>query len=137
MRRSRLNVALYVGLIFASGVLVGVFGHRLYMVKTVIAKGTIAGARPEEWRKQYMTEMQRRLNLRHDQVSQLNAVLDETRTRFHEVHEKSRPEMESIKSQQQAKIRAILDEGQRTEYEKMRQERERNAPPRGRDGPGL
>ncbi len=131
MRRSRLNVALYVGLIFASGVLVGVFGHRLYMVKTVIAKG------PEEWRKQYMTDMQKRLNLRRDQVTQLNAVLDETRTRFHEVHEKSRPEMESIKSQQQAKIRAILDEGQRAEYEKMRRERERNAPAKERGGPGI
>jgi hypothetical protein len=131
MRLSRLNVTLYVALIFASGLLVGVFGHRLYMVKTVIAKG------PEEWRKQYMTEMQKRLSLRQEQVSQLNTVLDETRTRFHEVREKSRPEMESIKSQQQAKIRAILDEGQRAEYEKMRQERDRNAQKKGHDGPGL
>ncbi len=131
MKLSRLNVALYVALIFASGILVGVFGNRLYAVKTVNAKA------PEEWRKQYMAEMHRRLTLRPEQVSQLNSVLDETRTRFHEVHEKYRPELEAIKGQQQAKIRAFLDEGQRAEYEKMREERERNAPKKGRGGPGL
>ncbi len=35
VKLSRLTIALYVGLIFASGVVLGVFGHSLYAVTTV------------------------------------------------------------------------------------------------------
>jgi hypothetical protein len=126
----RLNIALYVGLVFLSGVVVGVFGDRLYTVKTVNANRN-----PDEWRKRLVVEMQSRLKLRQEQVSRLNTILDETRSRVHEVHEKSRPEMEAIRQRQTEQIRTILDEGQRVEYEKMRAERDQKATPRG--GPGL
>ena len=137
MKLTRLNVALYAGLIFGSGILVGVFGQRLYTVNTVVAK---APPRPDEWRKHYMEEMQGRLKLRADQVTALNTILDETRTRFHEVRERSRPEMETIRQQQTEKIRAMLDDAQRPEYDKMRNERDRsmqkNSEKHG-PGPGL
>jgi DNA anti-recombination protein RmuC len=131
MRVPRLNIALYVALVFLSGIVVGVFGDRLYTVKTVNARPT-----PDEWRKRLVLEMQSRLKLRPDQVSRLNTVLDETRTRVHEVHEKSRPEMEAIRQRQTEQIRAMLDEGQRAEYEKMRTEREQKAKTGG-GGPGI
>ena len=130
MRVPRLNIALYVGLVFLSGVVVGVFGDRLYTVKTVVS-----ARNPDEWRKRLVVEMQSRLKLRPDQLSRLNTILDETRSRVHEVHEKSRPEMEAIRQRQTEQIRTILDEGQRAEYEKMRAERDQKATPRG--GPGL
>lgn len=129
MMLSRARMLLYVALIFGSGVLLGVFGNRLYTVNSVAATGP---KNPEEWRKLYMTEMRERLHLRQDQVTQLNGILDETRSRFHEIHEKYRPEMEAMKQQQTDKIRAILDEKQRPEYEKLHAERERNAPKNGR-----
>lgn len=129
----RLNIALYVGLVFVSGVVVGAFGDRLYTVRTVDARPT-----PEEWRKKLVVEYQTRLKLTHDQVSRLNTILDETRSRVREVHEKSRPEMDAVRQRQTEQIRAMLDEGQRAEYEKMRAEREHKAKqqPRG-GGPGI
>ncbi len=133
MNLTRLNVGLYAALIFGSGVLVGVFGQRLYTVNTVVAKNP---PRPEEWRKHYMEEMQSRLKLRANQMATLNTILDETRTRFHEVRERSRPEMETIRQQQTEKIRAMLDDAQRPEYDKMREERERNIQKNTPHGPG-
>ena len=131
MKLSRLAVSLYVLLIFCSGIALGALGHRLYMVTTVSAK-------PEEWRKTYLNEMQTRLHLRSEQLSGLNGILDETRTRFHEVRERTRPEFDAIKAQQIEKVRSLLDEGQRAEYEKMRQEREAREKAQGKPpGPGL
>jgi hypothetical protein len=135
MKLSKISVLLYVLLIFLSGVGVGALGFRLYTVGSVNATTT---RRPEEWRKRYLNEMQSRLSLSSQQLKDLNAILDETRTRFHEARERQRPEMESIKQQQVGKIRAILDERQRAEYEKMRQEREARDKEQGRPpGPGF
>jgi hypothetical protein len=134
MRLSKQTVLLYLSLVFISGVAAGVLGHRLYTVNTVNATTT---RKPEEWRKRYLSEMQTRLHLNTEQVSSLNAILDETRTRFHEVRERTRPEFDSIKTQQVNKVRSILDENQRAEYEKMRQERDAREKAEGRPGPGL
>lgn len=135
MRLSRLNIALYIGLIFLSGAVVGVFADRLYSVTGVRAKDP---RDPKEWRSRYMTEMKSRLGLRPDQVTSLNNILDETRSRFHEVHDRMQPELDAIREQQVNKIRAMLDEGQRTEYEKMRAERLQHQPKNGpHPPPGL
>ena len=128
----RWNIAVYVGLIFLSGVLVGAFGHRLYMVKTVTA-----GPRPEEYRKRYVAEMESRLKLRPDQVAQLNTFLDQTRARLHEVHERYRPEMDAIRHEQNGRIKAMLDDRQRAEYDRILEERERNQKTGTRPGPGF
>ncbi len=123
MKLPRLTIALYITLIFASGMVVGVFGHRLYTVNTVAAK---TARNPEEWRKRYTVEMQNRLRLEPQQLAQLNTILDDTRKRFDQVHIQHRPEIEAIKQQQVAKIRAILNDEQRVEYEKMREERKQH-----------
>ena len=83
----------------------------------------------------YLAEMKSRLALRSDQVVSLNNILDETRTRFHEVHARMQPELDTIREQQVNKIRTMLDDTQRAEYEKMRSERLKNQGSRG--GPGI
>lgn len=133
MKLSRGGVALYVALIFFSGLVLGALGHRLYTVNSV---GADSRRSPDEWRKRYTSEMQSRLHLSAQQVGQLNTILDETRTAFHQAREKMRPEMESIREMQFAKIRAILDNSQKAEYEKMRAEREKNMKKLG-SGPGF
>jgi len=121
MKLSRAAIALYVGLVFASGAVLGVFGHRLYTVSSVSAK---AARNPEEWRKKTMTEMQTRLKLTDDQVVKLNAIMDETRTRVEETRQKMRPAYEKINEEQQSKIRALLTPEQQVEHEKMLKERQ-------------
>jgi hypothetical protein len=119
MKLSRAAVALYVGLIFLSGLVLGAFSHRLYTATSVAASPG-----PDEWRKRYMDEMQTRLKLAPEQTSQLSTILDETRASFQQVRERMKPEMDAIRDGQAARIRTMLSDVQRDEYERMRRERD-------------
>lgn len=133
MKLSRVTIALYVGLIFASGVVLGVFGHSLYAVTTVRSN---PNPRPEDVRKKTLAEMQSRMKLSDEQVSKINSVYDETRARVHEVHEKYRPQMDAITKDQRDKVRSILSPDQVSEYEKMLKERDEHQKQNGGRGPG-
>jgi Spy/CpxP family protein refolding chaperone len=135
VKLSRLTIALYVALIFASGVVLGVFGHSLYAVTTVASKTL----KPEELRKKRMAEMQARMKLSDDQVSKINSIYDETRAKFHEVRDRYRPEMDALESAQREKVRSVLSPEQRAEYEKMLKEREEQQKQNGGrgQGPGI
>lgn len=136
MKLSRLTIALYVGLIFASGVVLGVFGHSLYAVTVVKSSPNSPRLRPEEVRKKTLVEMQSRMKLTNEQVSQINSIYDESRIRANEIHEKYRPQMDAITKEQREKVRAILSPDQITEYEKMLKERDERQKQGGGRGPG-
>jgi hypothetical protein len=121
MKFSKLALSLYVLLIFASGVVVGIFAFRLYTVNSVAAN---APRSPEEWRRQYVADMRTRLHLDAAQLGKLNGILDDTRARFTAAHDRIRPEMDQIHRDQQDQVRAMLTGTQRQEYEKMLKERE-------------
>jgi len=126
MKRT-LSTAFYILLVFLSGAVVGAFAHRLYMVNTVVS------AKPDEVRHHILDEMRTRLSLSEEQVKQLNAIMDSTKARYHEVKERwdkqskqaAQPELKAITEDQAGKIRAILSEPQRIEYEKYRAERQK------------
>jgi hypothetical protein len=127
MKRWQAPVGFYLTLVFLSGVVVGSFGLRLYMVKSVSA--TVAARQPtaEEYRRQMLNEMQKRINLRPDQVTKVNAVLDNTRVCFRRIHSKIEPELQALKKQQVADIRALLSPEQQVKYDQWRAERDRAA----------
>ena len=131
MKRPTISIVFYLCLVFLSGVLVGGFGFGLYSHRAVEARMS-----PEAMRRQYLEDMRTRLKLSKDQVDKLTVILEGTRARFHELREKYRPDVKAIQDQQVTSIRAILDEAQRTEYEKLREEREKrhqpDRPPRPR-----
>lgn len=114
MKRSKLSVVLYLLLVFLSGAVVGALAHRLYVREDVAPRPRPS---PEEFRRRYMEEMRARLKLSDEQVKQIDIILDETRDRY-------RTQMRAIQEEQSARIRAVLNPDQRSEYEKMRQERE-------------
>jgi hypothetical protein len=134
VRLSRLTIALYVGLIFASGAVLGVFGHSLYAVSTVRSNPT-----PEALRKKKLAEMQSRMKLSDEQVSKINSIYDETRARFHEVRHRMDPEMEKIGKEQREKVRSVLSSDQQAEYEKMLKEQDEHQKQNGGrgQGPGI
>ena len=103
------------------------FATRLYEARTVSAKAPPPKLTPEEWRKQYTSEMQTRLNLVPDQVTRLNQTLDDTRGKVHAEHERHKQEMKAIHEEHMNRVRAMLTDQQRPEYEKLRQEREERA----------
>jgi len=137
MNFSRKSIALYVGLVFVSGAVLGVFGDRLYTVTTVASKGkNPPKPSPEEYRRGYVGFMQKRLGLSEPQVIQLGLLFDETRARMNEVHERTIPEQQEIQKSQSEKIRALLTPAQQAEYDvviKERRERMKKSP---RGGPG-
>jgi Spy/CpxP family protein refolding chaperone len=137
MNFSRKSIALYVGLVFVSGGVLGVFGDRLYNVTTVVSKGKNAPKfTPEEYRRGYMGFMQKRLSLTDSQVTQLGLIFDETRARMNEVHERTIPDQKEIQKTQTEKIRAMLTPAQQAEFEAMRKEREKAKKGGGPRGPG-
>src|SRR6185312_421487 len=116
------SIALYVGLVFLSGGVLGVFGDRLYTVTTV-TKAKNAKLSPEEYRRMYMGFMQKRLGLNDSQVTKLGLVFDETRARMNEVHDRTIPEQQEIQKSQTEKVRALLTPAQQSEYEVLLKER--------------
>jgi len=124
MSLSRWAIGGYLALVFGSGAMVGALSHRMYMVSSVIAK---PASSPDEWRQRYMEEMKSRLKLRDEQILRLNILLDETRSRVREVHERHRPEIDDIKHEQTLKVSSMLDPGQKAEFDKLTKEREQRA----------
>ena len=133
MKSSSVKVAIYLLLVFASGIAVGAFSQHLYTARSVSAR-TSRPRNPEEYRKRYLGEMQMRLKLDTEQSAKLNSILDQTRNRFDEIRERSKPEMDAIQKDQIEQINRILDHDQRAEYEKLRKEREQNRK-KDRSGP--
>ncbi len=124
MKRPGLAAALYVVLVFLSGAVVGIFGDRLYTVKVVNASVNVA--KPADYRKKYVEDMTRRLQLTQQQVNELGTILDDTRNKFHEEHDRSKQQLAQIHTEQVQKIHDILSPSQLPEYEKFRVEREKD-----------
>jgi Spy/CpxP family protein refolding chaperone len=135
MNFSRKTIALYVGLVFVSGGVLGVFADRLYTVTTV-TKAKNSRLSPEEFRHGYIAFMQKRLNLTEPQVTKVGLIFDETRARMNEIHERAVPEQQEIQKAQTEKIRELLTPAQQAEFEIMRKEREKMKKGGQRGGPG-
>jgi hypothetical protein len=132
MKRRTLSTALYVGLVFLSGAVVGGFANRLYMMNPVLA-GPPSPTKPEDYRRKYLDEIGSRLSLSAQQLTQVNAILDSTKARYNEVRAKwdkeakvkAKPELKAIHEDQVHKIKEILSETQQAEYDKFRTDREK------------
>ena len=128
MRRS-FAVPLYVLLVFLSGILVGSVGFKLYNTKVSAATTVNQPHRlsPEEWRKRRIEEMRTRLKLSDEQVNQVQGVYDEIKLLVGAYDQRSRAELKAIHEKQTQMIRALLNDHQKLEYDKLRQEREEKA----------
>jgi len=122
-RRSSLVLAGYLGVVFLSGAAVGAFGMWMYKAKTVSA--VTGPSRAEQYRQQYIAEMQDRLHLTPDQRQKLGEILEGTRKLYRELSEKHHPEFKAIQEAHAGQVRQILNPEQRVEYEKLRAERQR------------
>lgn len=124
MRRSNLATLVYLLVVFASGTVVGGFANRLYMAKAVSATVNAPPSRAE-LRKQYIQDMRTRLQLSDAQVTELQQIMDATGQRMHEMHK-------AIGDEHIRKVAAMLDDRQKTEYSKMREEREKHKQDQGK-----
>lgn len=133
---SPLWIGFYLLLVFLSGTLVGAFGHRLYSAKGVNADSSQPRPRSshEAARQRYVREMETKLKLDEQQRVDLIRILDEFRGRYRSARDKIEPEMKQIQSEQRQKIRQMLREEQRADYDKMLEELDRKREASGRTG---
>jgi len=134
MLRSKFSAAVYLALVFASGILVGGFASRLYMA----ARPVNAAPRttPDEWRKRYVNDLRTRVKLDEGQVQKLQEILDHTRQRYHELRDREKKTAQSIQTDQVDQIRAMLRDDQKPLYEELRAEREKHRQDFERKKPG-
>lgn len=123
MTRSPLPVWGYLVLTFVTGLGVGIFGHSLYQTQTASAAAPVKKSH-EEFRKQYMSEMQTRLNLSTDQMQKLAGIMDQTKAEHKAFRERTGPEVKAIQERHCNNVRAMLSPEQKVAYEKLIQERE-------------
>ncbi len=114
---------LYLLVVFVGGLAIGVSGYRFYEIKSVSANPPLPVS-PEKWKQRHIQEMKDRLHLTEEQSQQLGSIMDEARSQYREVMERSRPDMERIQAEQYARVKAILTPAQIPEYDKFHAERE-------------
>lgn len=126
MRRSTLAIFGYLFLVFSSGILVGGFGYRFLQGTPVAAKAPVKPS-PEEFRRQYLRELQAKAKLTPDQLQKVDSIMDQTRERFHQARDNHDQVIKTIREEQRQKVRAILSDEQKVAYEQFRDEREKRA----------
>jgi Spy/CpxP family protein refolding chaperone len=126
MQRNQFAAAAFAALLFGGGVAVGALGHRYYATTAVIPN---VARTPDPGRHRYIAEMQDRLKLTPQQLTQLEAILDDTKAQYHAVRESYKPQMLKIKEAHIERVKSILTPAQIPAYEKLVAERDQ----RGRE----
>ncbi|HEY4084365.1 MAG TPA: hypothetical protein VGM43_00440 [Bryobacteraceae bacterium] len=122
MPRTRLSAVLYLILVFASGVLVGVASTRLYAVKASVP----APAAPRtmaEFTRSYTDEMRQRIGVNDGQVVAVEKILSDSKKKYDDLRREQRPMRDRIQQDQVDAIRAVLTDAQKPAYEAWRVER--------------
>jgi len=125
MPRTRVSAALYLVLVFASGILVGVVSHRLYVTTTVSATAIPAPRTMDEVRQKYLADMRAKVGVNEQQVASVNQILDDTKRKFDELHAQEKPMHDKVTQEQVDAISALLTPPQKVAYDKWREERAR------------
>jgi hypothetical protein len=121
MKRWNLPIAAYLFLVFVSGAVVGALGYRMYSPPAASSSQRMS---PEQWRKQYLDELQSHVNLTPEQMQKANAILDETDARFNKARDQHHQAIDQIREDHRAKLRALLTPEQLPKYEQFRTERD-------------
>jgi hypothetical protein len=124
MPRTRLSAILYLLLVFASGILVGVVSTHLYAVKASVPAN--AGPRTlAEFRSRYLAEMRQKIGVNDEQAAAVSKILDDTKAKFDDIRRAERPQRDRIQQEQIDAIRAVLTDAQKPAFDAWRSERQK------------
>jgi Spy/CpxP family protein refolding chaperone len=99
-----------------------VMGVALGSVGTYLVTTRVQAARPQATLAHNPTHMAmftRDLNLNPDQQNQIQAILNDTRARYAELHQKLDPEYEQVRHEGRERIRQVLTPEQRPKFEDL------------------
>lgn len=123
MPRTRTSIALYLILVFGSGVLVGVASNRLYSATTASAKNSRQSF--VEFQKMYLAAMKDEVGATPEQVAEVAKILDDTRKKEEEFVAQEKPSQNKIQQDHIDQIKQLLNPQQRIAYDNWRAERAR------------
>jgi len=123
MPRTRISIALYLFLVFASGILVGIVSFRLYATNTASANNSPRSM--SEFRKRYLDGMRTKVGASEAQIVEITRTLDETKRKFDALAAQEQPLHDRIQQDHIDAIKALLTDQQRIAYDNWRAERER------------
>lgn len=106
---------LIVFILFILGIALGSVGTYLVTTRVQAARPAAAGSRVPG----HMAMFTRDLNLSPDQQTQVQAVLNDTRAHYAELHQKLDPEYELVRKQSRDRIRQLLTPEQRPKFEEL------------------
>jgi predicted secreted Zn-dependent protease len=123
MPRTRISIVLYLILVFASGIMVGIVSHRLYATNTASANNTPQSM--TEFRKRYLDGMRTKVGASEDQIVAITRTLDDTKRKFDALAAEEQPLHDKIQQEHVDQVKALLNEKQQIAYDNWRAERER------------
>jgi hypothetical protein len=123
MPRTRTTIALYLILVFASGILVGIVSNRLYATNTASASNATQNV--SEFRKRYLAGMREEVGASEAQIVEVTRILDDTRKKLDELDMAQKPLRDKIQQQHVDQIRNLLSDPQKVAYDQWRAERAR------------
>jgi len=121
MPRTKLSAAIYLLLVFASGILVGVASHRLYDTNSASANSSPQNM--TEFRKRYLAEMRERVKVNDKQIAAVVQHLDDAKRRFDDLRVQEQPLHDHIQVELVDEIRNELTDEQKPAYDKWHAER--------------
>jgi hypothetical protein len=124
LSRSRTTIALYLVLVFASGILVGVESHRLYAT-TSTARANSSPQNMGEFRRRYLDGMKTQVGVNDTQLAQINNILEDTKKKVNELAAMEKPLHDQIQQEHIDQIKDLLSPQQKIAYDNWRAARER------------
>jgi Spy/CpxP family protein refolding chaperone len=121
MPKSKFSAAISLLLVFVSGALVGVLGHRAYTMRLAASAPAIHRPSLLEWRKHFVADMRDRVKLDDAQATQLSGILEQVDREFRQLREK---ENQAFQKNLVDRISSILTPDQRVLYQQLRDQRE-------------
>jgi Spy/CpxP family protein refolding chaperone len=101
--------------LFVLGIALGSVGTYLVTMRVQAARPVTAGAGAPS----HMAMFTRDLNLSPDQQTQVQAILNDTRAHYAELHQKLDPEYEQVRHESREHIRHILTPDQQPKFEEL------------------
>jgi len=113
--QSNRKAVLLVFVLFVLGIALGSVGTYLVTSRVLAARPQATLARNPG----HMAMFTRDLNLTPDQQNQIQAILNDTRSRYAGLHEKLDPEYEQVRHESRVRIRQVLTPEQRPKFEDL------------------
>src|ERR1700676_763490 len=108
MPRTRITIALYLFLVFASGITVGLVSYRLYATNTASANNSPRSM--SEYRKRYLDGMRTKVGASEAQIVAIARELDETKRKYDALAAEEQPLHDKIQQEHINEIKALLND---------------------------